>query len=67
MLWGANIVQMLAFFFFFLSFLFLVGSNFPEIDATKAPFCLHAKIYPCGGMPYQVDPIPIVPPPPCLP
>jgi hypothetical protein len=45
----------------------LVGSNFPEIDATKAPFCLHAKIYPCGGMPYQVDPIPIVPPPPCLP
>lgn len=52
----------LAFFSFF-----LVGSNFPEIDATKAPFAYMPKYLCVGarptisvpGMPYQVDPIPL--------
>jgi hypothetical protein len=59
---GANFVQMLACLFFF-----LVGSNFPEIDATKAPFAYMPKYLCVGarptisvrGMPYQVDPIPL--------
>ncbi len=65
---GCQLCRNVSFFFSFLSF-FGLGLIFGEIDATKAPFCLHAKkilvcwcqahYFSMWGMPYQVDAIPL--------